>query len=413
MPPHLAGREDQLREFERIVKQDPILTNVIVTGLRGVGKTVLLEKFKPLAQQQGWIWVGSDFSESAALTEDMLAVRLLTDLAVATSNLVVDHSVVSVIGFRKQEEVRETRLDYPTLLSLYRTLPGLTSDKLKRLLEIVWRVISEQSGQKGNRQIKGILFAYDEAQTMADHGDKEQYPVSVLLDTYQSLQRQGFPFMLMLVGLPTLFPKLVEARTYAERMFHIIELKRLDETSSRDAILVPLKGSEILQVSFRDNDVNLILDRSAGYPYFIQFICREAFDALVEDLRWVFDDDDSKDLLKVFADSGGFPIPIDAIVNKLDSDFFTGRWARTTDRQRDLLIVISTLENCDLEFTVQEIVDQSRSGSQKPFGSSRVNQMLNVLAQNGLIYKNRHGKYSFAVPLMGQFIRRKIAQSDL
>ncbi len=72
-----------------------------------------------------------------------------------------------------------------------------------------------------------------------------------MLDVFQSLQKKNIPFMLVLVGLPTLFPKLVEARTFAERMFHVVFLKRLDERDSRDAILKPIKDAKCRSSSTR------------------------------------------------------------------------------------------------------------------------------------------------------------------
>ena len=100
-------------------------------------------------------------------------------------------------------------------------------------------------------------------------------------------------------------------------------------------------------------------------------------------------------------------VPVMEIERKLDTDFFAGRWARATDRQRDLLSVIARLESCDDEFTVQEVVEESRRSLDKPFSSSHVSQMLVTLSAQGLVYKNRHGKYSFAVPLLGRFIARQ------
>jgi hypothetical protein len=97
---------------------------------------------------------------------------------------------------------------------------------------------------------------------------------------------------------------------------------------------------------------------------------------------------------------------MEAITRKLDTDFFAGRWSRATDRQRELLCVISQLPNSDGEFTVQEIVNRSAELLHKPFGGSNVNQMLAVLCEHDLIYKNRHGRYSFAIPLLDQFVRR-------
>ena len=95
------------------------------------------------------------------------------------------------------------------------------------------------------------------------------------------------------------------------------------------------------------------------------------------------------------------------------------RWGRLSAAMghegADLLIaamsVIARLESCDDEFTVQEVVEESRRSLDKPFSSSHVSQMLVTLAAQGLVYKNRHGKYSFAVPLLGRFIRRQTAGS--
>jgi hypothetical protein len=76
--------------------------------------------------------------------------------------------------------------------------------------------------------------------------------------------------------------------------------------------------------------------------------------------------------------------------------------------------IIAELENSDGEFTVQEIVQASGEKGRKAFTPSHANQMLAVLTNAGLIYKNRHGKYSFAVPLMAGFIRRQLsAATDL
>lgn len=380
-PPYLAGRIDEQREFGKLLDQEIILENPLLTGLRGVGKTVLLETFKPLAIQRGWIWVGTDLSESASVSEEALAVRLMADLSVATSSLVVgEEEAVGFAGERK-----EVHLDFPTLTRVFEATPGLIEDKLKAVLELAARAISREGG-------RGVVFAYDEAQNLADAEKRNQFPLSLLLDVFQSIQRKEIPFMLTLTGLPTLFPKLVEARTFAERMFRVIVLDKLDEAASREAILKPVADAKC-PVKFTADSVETIVAQSAGYPYFIQFICREVYDSFLQ--------------LQRQQASAPFSVPMDAITMKLDSDFFAGRWARATDRQRELLWAIATLGKPDEEFTVQEVVRASKQ-LDKPFTSSHVNQMLAGLSGVGLIYKNRFGKYSFAVPLFDRFILRQI-----
>jgi hypothetical protein len=275
------------------------------------------------------------------------------------------------------------KLDFDTMCELFESTPGLAADKLKAVLEFVWACL-------GQEQVKGVIFAYDEAQNLSDHAAAKEYPLSLMLEVFQSIQKKGIPFMLVLVGLPTLFPKLVEARTFAERMFHVVFLRRLVDADSRDAILKPIQDTKC-PVKLNSKSVRLIIDVSGGYPYFIQFICREVYDAFLQK-----------------TDAGEkATVPIKDITRKLDNNFFAGRWAKATDRQRELLAIIARLENCDEEFTVQEVSERSRGMSSKPFSPSHVSQMLVALGEAGLVYKNRHGKYSFAVPLLGRFILRQ------
>lgn len=383
MPPYLAGRNKETEEFRQLLSQETVLENLILTGLRGVGKTVLMESLKPLAFGERWQWVGTDLSEASSISEDNIATRLLTDLSVVTSSVVIATRIQQQMGFGGERKFVHDTLNFHALAHIYQQTPGLASDKLKQVLEVTWACL-------GNEKPRGIIFAYDEAQNLSDHAAKEHFPLSLLLDVFQSIQRKNIPFMLLLTGLPTLFPKLVEARTYTERMFHTIFLDRLNEADSREAILKPIENSKC-PVSFNKSSVDTITKISGGYPYFIQFICREVYDVFIQKIT-----------------AGEKPtVPIEEIVRKLDADFFSGRWARATDRQRELLGIIASLESCDHEFTVQEIVERSKLDLTKPFSSSHVNQMLASLTDVGLVYKNRHGKYSFAVPLLDRFIRRQ------
>src|SRR4029077_17049276 len=235
MPPYLAGREREYTEFDRLLEQARILENLVLTGLRGVGKTVLLEPFKPKAIEKGWLWATADLSESASISEAALAERLLADLALITSSLtVIDPAPVQKVGFAAPSESREVPLTHEVLVALYRRTPGLTADKIKATLEFAWEHLREQGQHR-------VIFAYDEAQNLSDHASKDQFPLSVLLDVFQSIQTKGIPFMLVLAGLPTLFPKLVDARTYAERMFRVMTLTRLSDEESREAILKPIE----------------------------------------------------------------------------------------------------------------------------------------------------------------------------
>jgi hypothetical protein len=383
-PPYLAGREDEKREFLSLLEQQTVMTNLVLTGLRGVGKTVLLDTLKPLAIESGWLWAGTDLSESSSVSEDSIAIRMLADISPLVAGYIVGESETKRMGFIATAERKEIRLDFRLLKHLYDETPGLSSDKLKAVIELMWSCLKDSG-------CRGIILAYDEAQNLGDQADQHQYPLSLLLDVFQSIQKKGLPVMLVFTGLPTLFPKLVDARTFAERMFRVVTLEQLDEKDSRDAIVVPIE-KQACPIRFTEAGIEEIIRHSGGYPYFIQFLCREMFDSYLQQK------------------AGGQVNPVVTVaqaVKKLDTDFFAGRWNRVTDRQRALLSVIAELPTSNDEFTVQEVVEKSRERLKKPFSPSHVTHMLATLSDNGLVYKNRHGRYCFAVPLLGQFIRRQ------
>jgi type II secretory pathway predicted ATPase ExeA len=111
--------------------------------------------------------------------------------------------------------------------------------------------------------------------------------------------------MLVLVGLPTLFPKLVDARTFSERMFEVITLSKLPQKDSREAIVQPIHQAKS-PVNFTEESILLIIKTSGGYPYFIQFICREIYDIFLQ---------------KNNVGEKATPVSIHEIVRKLDKDF--------------------------------------------------------------------------------------------
>ena len=384
-PLHLAGRSKELSAFDRMIEQQPVMRNVIITGLRGVGKTVLLESLKPRAQQAGWLWTGTDLTESASLTEERICKRIVTDLSAILKPIILKRSEMLPFGFSKEIASQETPLEFNDLWKIFEKTPGLHEDKIKSVL---WSVRKLLHGSAS----RGIVFAYDEAQNLSDNADKNEYPLSILLDTFASIQRDHHEvnFLLVLTGLPTLFPRLNEARTYTERMFDVMQLGKLSTEDSREAILRPIEISQS-SLTFSPSTVDIIAGMSGGYPYFIQYICKEAFDAWISQMQ-----------------NGEIPsVAQREIIAKLDQDFFSARWDRATDRQQEFMKVIATLDTANSEFTTQEIVSASKEVLKKGFSPSHATQILSALLEKGLVYRNRHGKYSFAVPLMGDFISRQ------
>lgn len=359
--------------------------NLIITGLRGVGKTVLLEELKPIAQREGWLWTGNEISESISLTENRLATRLVVDLSALLGPIVMHKQEMLPFGFTSKRQIKEKPLAFDDLWGVFNSTNGLTIDRLKALLTYCARLVEGTS-------LKGIIFAYDEAQNLSDHSAQDEFPLALLLDAFSSMQRQSFKcqFLLILTGLPTLITKLNETRTYTERMFHTMTLDKLNEKDAIDAIQKPIDITKST-LRFKPALVKYIAASSSGYPFFIQFIAKEVFDAWIGKIK-----------------VGEAPLaPVTEIMAKLDQDFFAPRWGRATDRQQEFMQVIATLQNSEDEFTVPEIVAASKELLKKPFTPSHAVQILAGLADKGLIYRNRRASYCFAVPLLARFIQRQ------
>ena len=384
-PLYLAGRTKEQDQFRDHLTQRPILQNVILTGLRGVGKSVLLQTFKPIAQKAGWLWTGNDLSEAASLTEETVARRLVTDLSALLGPVVARSQGSLPFGFSTKLKEQNVPLKFDDLWDIYEDTPGLTEDKIKAVLK---KVRSMLNGSK----VKGVVFAYDEAQNLSDHSQDKQYPLSILLDVFSSLQRDHtrVPLLLVLTGLPTLFPKLNEARTYTERMFTVMQLSRLSEDETKMAVLKPIEISHS-PLNFSGSTVQTICDMSVGYPFFVQYICKEVFDTWFGQII-----------------EGDAPsVPMTEILAKLDQDFFSPRWHRATPRQQEFMFVMASVDNSDGSFTAPEISKGSKDKLEKGFSPSHSIQLMGALIEKGLVYRNNRNQYSFAVPLMAEFIRRQ------
>ena len=174
-------------------------------------------------------------------------------------------------------------------------------------------------------------------------------------------------------------------------MFHIITLDKLTVAECREAITDPIKKGNV-RVTFENSAINQIISLSGGYPYFIQFLCKEVFDSFLQQQAVGIEEPDVSML---------------EIVAKLDNDFYSARWNLITERQKDLLRIIACLPTANEEFTVQDIAALAKKTGIPSFTPSYVNQYLSKLSMQGLVYKNSHGKYSFAVPMLGDYINRQ------
>ena len=389
-PPVLAGRGREQAHFRRLLRQDFSTENILITGLRGFGKTVLLDDLRLMAEQEGWLWVGNDLSESSALSEERLALRILTDVANALSKVLSASSRPGQTSHHAQPPEADPDT-FQALKAKYESSPGLPSDKLKTVLSRLGSVLAKAD-------TRGIALAYDEAQCLCDRAERDEYPMSMLVETISSLQKnEGVtPCLLILSGLPQLFDALTSARTYTERMFHVMQLERLSRRDTATALATPLKDL-MPPLNCSEQLLAKTVNLSGGYPYLIQFFGKELVDAILRNGGYL--------------DADEFPSP--DVMDRLDSGLFAARWNRTTDKQRSWLKLIATREKGQFnDFSAQEILetDENING----FDNSQANQLMLALCDRGLLYRTRHGRYAFTVPMSEIMILRRIeAEQDI
>lgn len=388
-PPVFSGRAQELTLFKHLLHRPRITENILVTGLRGFGKTVLLRLMKEYAAESGWLCAGNDLSESSALTEDRLALRILTDLAEAIGSRVgappAQEAAVASL------EVRRSAVDgmsFDALRAHYEQAPGLPSDKLKAVLVKVSAFV-----QRAN--LSGLFLAYDEAQCLADNAARDQFPMSTLIETVAHLQtRAGFaPCVLVLSGLPPVFDALTAARTYTERMFHVLPLERLSREEALEAMGKPLTMLTPLRIS--PELLTKATDLAAGYPYLIQFFGRELVDGLLA--------------------NGGImspeSFPSSETLDRLDSGLFAARWGRTSDRQRELLGLIARRPpGLGEEFSAADIAAMAEEQDETVNGNCQ--QLLSALCERGLLYRTRRGYYAFTIPYSEEMINRRLQREE-
>lgn len=379
-PLYLAGREPQLTRFPKILRGSPeIPANVRLTGLRGVGKSVLLKEFERLARDEGWAVIRHQV-EPRHNTEEAVSrfVASAVDNAkkrMSRTRRVKAHLVDAVEVGRRMMSV--------TYEDITLTLGGsrqLELDLARNLYDAV-----EAALDAGH---EGFALLLDEAQVIRDDTSRKgEHPLSMLVAAINALQEAGLPIALVMCGLPTLRANLQRARTYSERMFrgeNIAELKG-NPGPARDAFVEPLTGTGVTA----DEDlVARVLDEVEGYPFFIQLWGAELWEAA--------QDASLRSFTPPLLDS----IEMD-IYRRLDEEFYVGRVETLTPSEQDLLLSTAACPYPPLKTA------DIRGRSSKSEGN--VNVLMGRLTDQGVLYRVQKGVYEYTAPKFHQYLQRRVA----
>jgi hypothetical protein len=355
--------------------------NMRLTGLRGVGKTVLLGEFERVTGEDDWA-AGQLELRPGHNVEAALVTELNGLTKHERERLSRAARLKSAVGTaaRRAGSLSVTWEDVTFTYTLGGE--GGDVDLGRELFETV-----EMAVEKGR---KGFVLLLDETQVIRDERDRGgEHPLSLLISTVVGLQRKEVPIGLVVCGLPTLTGNLLRARSYTERMFRGEEIGSLAEGEARDALLKPLEETDI-DVTASPALVEEVIAEVEGYPYFIQLWGAELWDAAEE------------------AEVTGLtPQLLEAvrpdIYRRLDTDFYEPRVATLTPAEQDVLLATA---QCPYPPIV--VADLNDVSDKTP---ANVNVLLGRLVESGVLYRVRKGQYEYTAPKFRDYLQRRTART--
>ena len=372
-PPELAGR-DEIREQARIaterIRRGRPAKSILMVGLRGVGKTVLLDRIRDDAESSGFYTVRIEAPEGRslpALIAPQLRLVLLKLSKVDRAKELAERGLRALAGFAEALKVKyhdiEVGLDFEPE-------PGLADNGD---LEQDLPVLLEAVGTAADRAGVAVVMFVDELQYV------EEDQLAILISALHRCAQGKLPITLIGAGLPQLRGRMGKAKSYAERLFEFPNVGALDETAAAEAIIKPAQEEH---VEFDADAVAEITRQTQGYPYFLQEWGKHAWDCA---------DESPITLADVNAAS---TIAIAA----LDDSFFRVRFDRLTPSEKKYLRAMADLgPGPHRSGDIAERLDRNVRS---------VAPTRNNLIKSGMIWSPNHGDTAFTVPLFDEFMRR-------
>jgi hypothetical protein len=395
-PPYLADRDEQLQRFCGYLRDFPDKRrNVRLSGLRGVGKTVLLKEYRAAARERDWVVIRRDMTARLCEEEDF-AIAIADDLETAIrafSGLARLKALLSAA----RRAVGEITVGLPGGASVSikagaASGSSILEDRLANALIHVGRLAAKAG--------RGVAFLYDEAHTLHDQPRQRQYPLGALLAAFvqaQDEEEPPLPVMLVVSGLPPLVQNLQAARSHAERLFRVEELGNLALTpAGRDepsaAALALIRPAADTGIPFEPAVAQQVAADVDGYPYFIQKYGEALWDAA-----------DAADLdaitAKLYASTRA------RVQDALDAEFFENRYLDVPRADQLTLRVAADLGG--EQFEIAKLATQFHSRN-----ANAIQQSVNRLLKSNHVYRVSQGVYAYTAPLFGDFVRRKYPRQE-
>lgn len=368
-PPELAGRDEIIKRAEITIKRSvarKASKSFILLGLRGVGKTVLLNEFEQIAERNKCQTILFEADDKRTLAEQL--TPQLHQLLLKLSRIaMVGHNLTRAFGllqgfasiFKVKHGETEIGVAEP-----------VTGDLTLDLTEVLLAVADAAAARK-----TAAVILLDEVHSL------NETDLGALMMALHKISQRQLPLLLIGGGLPQLAKLAGDAKSYAERLFDYPTVERLDDQSARNALVEPARQ---LNVVYEDAALDHIIKETAGYPFFLQLWGSHAWEVAPKSPI-------------TFAHA---KITTQRALKQLDEGIFNSRWERLTERQRQYARALAELGG-----------DPAKSSDVAELLGMTVNDAAPIrdeLIKKGMAYSPNRGYIAFSAPLFDGFMRRRM-----
>ncbi|MFD4671809.1 AAA family ATPase [Lentzea sp. NPDC058450] len=377
-PPELAGRDKEVGAFEvvleRVARGRPE-RSLVLTGLRGVGKTVLLGELRSMAVKRGWGAGKVEARPDADLRRPLSAAlhRAIRDLAVrhrAPDRVEAILGILKAFALRAAPDGAKLRERWQPGIDVPAASGRADSGDIEIDLVELFTDVAELAQDVGT----GVALLIDEMQ------DLKPDDISALCAACHELSQIGAPLVVVGAGLPHLPAVLSASKSYSERLFRYVRIDRLSREDADRAVLAPVERED---AGITDEALDALFDASGGYPYFIQAYGKAAWDAAPADPITALD-------VSVAAPEADAELAV---------GFFGSRYERATPAEREYLRSMAELtDGKDAGVNTAQVAEHLK---RKP---SSLSPARDSLIKKGLVYSAERGQIAFTVPHFGRFL---------
>lgn len=380
-PVYLAGREKQLNDIQSIIDDladNDCVRSVIFYGLRGVGKTVLLNEIENMCENHNEIiceyFEAAEFSDfKSKITNSMYKILLGLSFQ-ARSKELVEHAKRLLSAFHCTWNPNEQEFDFGLSESTEEnTGRGIadTGNFSNDLLELFLAV-----GKAARENSSSLCLLIDEMQYLT----KDE--LESLIGALHRCNQKNIPICVFGAGLPKIAKDAGDAKSYAERLFSFRGIDSLGPDEAAAALIEPARDVGIF---YNTEAVEYVVNTTGGYPYFIQEYGRQVWKHTSLDPNITITLDDVKNAEPYFW-------------NGLDESFFKVRFDRATPTEQKFMFAMAQCEHTPCNVVeVAEIMKKD---------TTSISPIRAQLIHKGLIFATRHGEIDYTVPGFAKYLRR-------